>query len=300
MSVSRKSSDSASPTQTASPTKLRSYNTAPCGAGVVLSTPPVGTLELPASPALIVSMHVGEAAVSSCRRGGQTHFGTTVHGDINIIPPGTPSKWEIQKANDTALVVWAPPTILEAAASEAGVELGRVDIRNVFGLRDHQLQAICFALKAELGSGATSGRLYTDSLVTAITARVLSRFSSLQGSFEQDRTRGLSGYSLKRLLAYLESNLDLNLSLRDIAAFAGLSTSHLKTVFRQSVGLPIHEYVIHRRLDRAKNLLADSSRSITEIALECGFAHQSHMARHMRRLLGVSPREFRRISKPAR
>lgn len=279
--------------------KVRSYNkTAPCGARVLLETPPAGILELPASPALVVSMHVGNAAVSSCTRGGQSHYGTALHGDINIIPPGTPSRWEILKEDDTALVVGVPPTMLEMAAKEAGVEPGRVDIRNVFGLRDPQIQAICLALMAELDSGGASGRLYTDSLVTGITARVLSRFSSLQAQ-PGARHGGLSGYDLRRLLAYLESNLASNLPLSDIALFAGLSTSHLKTVFRQSVGMPIHEYVIQRRLDRAKILLATRPQSITEIALECGFAHQSHMARHMRRVLGVSPREFRRRAKTA-
>ena len=241
-------------------------------------------------------MHVGKAAVSSCRRGGQSRYGTTVHGDINIIPPDTPSRWEILEEDDTALIVGVPPSILEMAAKDLGVEPGRTNIRNVFCLRDPQIQAICFALKAELESGATSGRLYTDSLVTGITARVLSRYSSLQPPPEA-RYRSLSGYDLKRLLLYLESNLVFNLSLSDIASYVGLSTSHLKTVFRESVGMPIHEYVIQRRLDRARTLLATGSQSITDIALECGFTHQSHMARHMRRLLGVSPREFRRNSK---
>jgi AraC family transcriptional regulator len=68
-----------------------------------------------------------------------------------------------------------------------------------------------------------------------------------------------------------------------------LSTAHLKTLFRRSMGLPVHAYVIQRRVERAKLLLLRGELPASQVALEAGFAHQSHMARHMRRLLGVTP-----------
>jgi AraC family transcriptional regulator len=83
------------------------------------------------------------------------------------------------------------------------------------------------------------------------------------------------------------------LSLEKIAAIAQVSPSHLNLLFRKSIGLPVHRYIIQRRVERAKTLLQEDGLSLAEIALTAGFAHPSHMARHMRRLLGASPRAIR-------
>jgi AraC family transcriptional regulator len=61
------------------------------------------------------------------------------------------------------------------------------------------------------------------------------------------------------------------------------------------MGRPVHRYVMERRVERAKTLLMQDRLTITEIALAAGFAHQSHMARHMRRVLGVAPRAMKRL-----
>jgi AraC family transcriptional regulator len=61
------------------------------------------------------------------------------------------------------------------------------------------------------------------------------------------------------------------------------------------MGLAVHQYVIQRRVELAKTLLLQKQKSITEIALEAGFAHQSHLARHMRRMLGLPPRALKRL-----
>ena len=84
-----------------------------------------------------------------------------------------------------------------------------------------------------------------------------------------------------------------------VAAVARVSTSHLNTLFRHSMGVAVHQYVIQRRVELAKTLLLQKEKSITEIALEAGFAHQSHLARHMRRMLGLPPRALKRFLRHA-
>ncbi|WP_224249360.1 helix-turn-helix transcriptional regulator [Hyalangium gracile] len=69
-----------------------------------------------------------------------------------------------------------------------------------------------------------------------------------------------------------------------------ISASHLKTLFKRSTGLPVHEYVIQRRVERARSLLMRGELPAGQVALEAGFSHQSHMARCMRRVLGVTPK----------
>ena len=91
------------------------------------------------------------------------------------------------------------------------------------------------------------------------------------------------------MISYIEDNLESELSLAEIAKVAGVSVSHLKTLFRQSTGMPVHQYVLRRRVERAKLLLQDDSLSIAQVAFAAGFAHQSHLARHMRSCSACTP-----------
>ena len=68
-------------------------------------------------------------------------------------------------------------------------------------------------------------------------------------------------------------------------------------LFRATLGVPAHRYVVQRRVARAKELLLEGRRSASQIALDVGFAHQSHMTQWMQRLLGVTPRDVIRAGK---
>ena len=70
----------------------------------------------------------------------------------------------------------------------------------------------------------------------------------------------------------------------------------MKVIFRRAMGMPVHQYVIQRRVERARELLCRSALSVSEIAGETGFTHQSHLAYHMRRILGASPKEIRALN----
>jgi len=178
------------------------------------------------------------------------------------------------------------------AAESFDLDPAQVEIRNRFQVRDSQLENIGWVLKAEMESGYPSGRLYVESLAIAVAARLVGCHSSR--SLDPGKQNGrLSDRRLRQVLSYIESNLGQDISLHDIAGVAGLSVSHFKGLFRQSLGIPVHQYLIRRRVERATSLLRESNLSISQIALETGFAHQSHLAHHMRRLMGVSPKTLR-------
>jgi AraC family transcriptional regulator len=150
---------------------------------------------------------------------------------------------------------------------------------------------IAWALDAERRAGFPNGTLYTDSLGTALAVRLV---AGQRVGTAPAPAQGLTRPQLRRVTEYIEANLDGDLSLSALADVAGLSASHLKTQFKRSTGLPVHEYVIHRRVDRARGLLVRSEMPASLVALESGFSHQSHMARCMRRVLGLTPGEVRR------
>jgi AraC family transcriptional regulator len=185
-----------------------------------------------------------------------------------------------------------PTSLLRMAAQESGIEAAGVEIVNRFQVRDPQMEHLGWALKAEMDADYRSGRLYLESLGTAMAACLLDRHSSIART-ACTQFQGMTGHRLRQVLSYIEGNLGRELSLREIAGVAGVSVSHCNAAFRKAIGMPVHQYVIQRRVDRARTLLGEGDLSISQIAAETGFSHQSHLAYHVRRLLGVSPLNLR-------
>jgi AraC family transcriptional regulator len=255
---------------------------------------PMGTLDVPELEEVLISVHAGVPARMACRRDGRRFIGTAVHGDIDVIPAHTASRWEMHDENDTAVLLALRPSLLQAVATEFELEPARMEIRNRFQARDAELEKLSWAIKREAEMGCHSGRLYLDGLALAVASRLVSTHSSAAGP-RLHKESGLVGHQLKRVLSYIEEHLAEDLSLERIASVASVGQSHLKTLFRNSVGKPVHQYVVQRRVERAQMLLLQGHLSMAEVAQRSGFAHQSHMARHMRRALGVQPRVMRRL-----
>jgi AraC family transcriptional regulator len=92
---------------------------------------------------------------------------------------------------------------------------------------------------------------------------------------------------------YIEGHLDASPTLGQLAAVARLSPYHFARQFKGATGLPPHQFVIARRVERAKQLLEGASLSLAEIAAHVGFSDQSQFTRHFKRLVGVTPGQFR-------
>lgn len=101
--------------------------------------------------------------------------------------------------------------------------------------------------------------------------------------------RGLSTWQERVAKELIEAHIDGTLALRHIAESCGLSSSHFAHAFKASVGVAPHQWLLHRRVERAKQLLAAARQSLTDIALECGFADQSHFTRVFRKATGCPP-----------
>jgi len=94
-------------------------------------------------------------------------------------------------------------------------------------------------------------------------------------------------------LEYVEERLDAALTLKQMAAVARLSAYHFARQFRAATGLPPHQFVILRRVERAKVLLQGNDLSLADVAALAGFSGQSVFCHHFKRLVGVTPRQFR-------
>jgi transcriptional regulator GlxA family with amidase domain len=105
---------------------------------------------------------------------------------------------------------------------------------------------------------------------------------------------GLAPWQIRKLTAYVETNLDRTITTRCLADIARLSPFHFCRAFRDSFGDSPHGYVIRRRMERAQGLMLTTSTSLGQIAADCGLADQAHFNKLFRKFAGVSPGAWRR------
>lgn len=221
---------------------------------------------------------------------GRERHGLQTHGLFNVLPAGATARWLMTRPAQ-ALVLLLTPALLRETAEAMGLRARSAEIMPSIHMRDLQIERIGWVLQAEHEEGYPGGRLFTDSLASALAVRLLV-LQSRHGDAAAKPTRALPGWRLRNVLDYIEAHLDADLTLAELATVAGFSLSHFKSLFKETVGLPVHRYVLERRVERARVLLVQGGKSMIEIALETGFTHQSHMARSMRRVLGASPSQI--------
>jgi AraC family transcriptional regulator len=130
-------------------------------------------------------------------------------------------------------------------------------------------------------------------LADAIALHLL-RDATTTRKAEAAKCHGLDAVALRVVRERIEASLCDGLSLEDLASEVGLSRYHFARAFKTSTGLSPHRYLTERRVDKAKELLRTTEMPMVDLALAVGFASQAHLCDWFRRLVGMSPREFRR------
>jgi AraC-like DNA-binding protein len=137
--------------------------------------------------------------------------------------------------------------------------------------------------------GGIFGQSYADGINLAITAQLFGGRSDAANA----RVSGLAKWRLKRAIDFMMENLAEPIGLAEIATAAGLSRMHFAAQFRVTTGLPPHDYIQRRRIERAQELLANSDLPLVEIGLDVGFKNQSHFTTVFSRLVGQTPNVWR-------
>ncbi len=189
-----------------------------------------------------------------------------------------------------ALTVNLNPELLKQNAVEL-FETNCVELIPHFVIQDQLIYQIGLAFQAELKSQGGSSRLYAESLANTLAIHLLKRYSN-QAHRTISYIGGLPQYKLKLAIDYINDHLEQEVSLGELAAIAQLSQHHFCRAFKQATGLSPHKYLIQQRVERAKQLLRSGKMRISEVAISCGFTHQSHLHRHFKRLTGVTPKAW--------
>jgi AraC family transcriptional regulator len=243
---------------------------------------------------LTICSAVGSRSLIECRLNDQLKRYYFQDGDIIFCPSkvGKSLAWE-QKSSCILLAL--EPQMLEQVAYES-TDAERIEFVPQFKLIDPLIQYLAHALKSELESGCLSGRLYAESAAAMLAVHLLKINSSLKQPLRAYRG-GLPGAKLAQVIEYVDEYLDQNVGLSELAQVASMSQYHFTRLFKQSVGITPHQYLIKQRVERAQRLLRQPDLSIADVALQCGFANQGHLSYHFKRLLNTTPRAFINRSK---
>jgi len=246
---------------------------------------------LPYSDHAIAVILGGGAKLRQCRN-GRTESSTLRAGDVIITPVGEPKRW--QHIEDALAVVLrlSPAYVDKVAEEECGVPAGRLEIPDNFGTRDGYIEETAMRLLKCLAEDPVGSAIYVESLTHQISLHLLKHYAR-HGIASDKLSTKLSQSKLRRALQYIEDNLHRELSLSDIAAALAISPGHFSHAFRHTVGLPPHQYIVNRRVERAKSLLRDSDVSISDVANRIGCSSPNNFSVLFHRATGMTPRSYR-------
>lgn len=223
---------------------------------------------------------------------GVTYNGLYRPGEILITPANVPLfvRW---KGQENCLQIQLKTEFLQNIAQETlSSESNFFELIPQFQVHDSHIQGVTMMLLEECQKKGSNNQLYLDSLANVLAVNLIRNHGTTK-SILPIYQGGLSPYQLSQVFDYIDAHLDQNLKLEDLAQLLDLSQFHFSRLFKQSIGLSPHQYLIEQRIDKAKQLLKKTNQSILDIALECGFSSHSHLSKQFRRVTGMTPKAYR-------
>jgi AraC family transcriptional regulator len=262
-----------------------------------------GQYQLPAweMPEIVSLQHT--IALSSCQGIGATEIfvGKRLYSVphfedrnfVGIFPANLPMKCRWNEESELTHC-YLDPTFLNHAAYES-INPDRVELLlTPPPTLDPLIWQIGTSLKSLLENAPQNSCFYAESMATALAAHLL-QFYATRPHVLLEYADGLSKVKLSQAIEYINEHLTRNLTLTEIAVEVEMSQYYFCRLFKQSIGMTPHQYLIQQRVEKSKPLLKQPEAKILNIANQCGFANPSHFAKCFRQRVGISPQQFRSI-----
>jgi AraC family transcriptional regulator len=225
---------------------------------------------------------------------GKLETSALVPGSVALQPANVPMHWSWDTRLTLTLLALEPAFLLRVAAETFGLKPREVELMPAVRKSDPVVATIVATLSREASEAQPGNDVYAQSLAHILAVHLLRQYNRSK----PDRAapaQPIASVPAGRAVQFIQERFAEDIALADIAAAARVSPYHLTRIFKQATGMSPHRYLIQVRVTNARSLLMAGAgrRSVADVAEAVGFSDQSHLTRHMKRLLGVTPGEVR-------
>ena len=213
---------------------------------------------------------------------------------VALTPTNTACAWDIEEPHSLLVLAFGGHQhaellrrIARKSVRDFGVLHEQVDI---FPALSHYLPRMWSSSRSDVPDPLESESLFTHLLATCLHA---SGQMKRQDAYDEK----LSGWQVKRVIALMQEHLSGTITLSNMAAAVGISEYHFLRAFRNTTGLPPHQYQLMMRINRAKRMIEKTKMSLPAVALSLGFSSQSHMTTAFGQWVGATPLAYRQAIK---
>ena len=245
--------------------------------------------QIPPLPMMVLACHLGGARVSQGRKSGVGQ--DYIPSQSGLLPAQTASEWMFAGAVDIALFYFVD---VQSSWAHRLNEL-MSDAREFTYFSDALTNALALQIVDELALGAKADSDYVERLSALLVEQCC---RSIEHPHSQKiRPQALQLGRIEVAIDWIKNNLAQSISTQQLAHVVGVSESHLRRIFNDAMNISPHRYILHCRLERARELLIATNLSIQRIASECGFSSQSHMTACFNSAYGVTPAKIKQLAK---
>jgi AraC family transcriptional regulator len=242
----------------------------------------------------VIAINIGHSITWEYKKEGRFQRFFKARGAISFFPSHQPFSGRLKVERGVfADVLYLALDHVFVSRVAVGLELDsdRIELIEQRRGTDPTLHHIAMALRAGVQTGAALDRIYGEGLSTALAAHLLREYGAAVLAPKR-QYGGLPRAKLVRALEYIQDQLDTDLTVSGIAQAVDLSPYHFTRLFKESTGQSPHQYVVDARVRKAKELLTTGKFTISEAAFHLGFADQSHLTRHFKRVFGLPPKRL--------
>ena len=214
-------------------------------------------------------------------------------GKVSISHAHTSQRWEWD-CDITVTLLFVKQTLVEEIASEVGIPRQRLCFNTPLVAEDSLIRHVVAELVIEGAESSNLSRMLIGVAGRHIAAHLIARYV---GSAREAKHVTLPEWKLRRVLDYIEANIVRDIGLEEVSEIVDMTPHYFCRAFRKAVGVPPYRYLLGRRIERSKELLTETEKSIVEIALDVGFLSHAHFGSTFLKVAGCTPTGYRNRSR---
>jgi AraC family transcriptional regulator len=241
-----------------------------------------------------ICINIGHSFTWEFEKDGRLHRVQRARGAISFFPSHRPFSGRL-KAEEGGfanfLLLALNPVFVSSVAEVLEFDADCIELTEQRGITDPTFRHIAMALRAGIQTGDALDRMYGEALSTALAVHLLREYGAAVPGPKKRHPR-LPREKLVRAVEYIQDQLGTALTVSGIAQVVYLSPYHFTKLFKESTGQSPYQYVVEARVKKAKELLTTGKFTISEVAHHVGFADQSHLTRHFKKVFGLPPKKL--------